>query len=354
MRRFRRGIIWWLRFRKAMVKVANLTLTALKVIWRALKTPFPGMNSLTRWGLYPPLVIFISTYWCWKLFDFLPGYCIAALAFSALFMTVRADKAQNFSVAERFVWVCLGALLLLGEIRVLHIDRQKNNQEQASERDQSQKRFQRTLDSFTPVLEAQIKSNQLETKNLYKVEEAINTETGGDAFCYVDFDKPGPRLGTSSPDVISWVTVHKVGRYPLYGTRFLIVDNEKANYLLHRLPSPPSIEQQMTIADTNVQVGNVGTEITSVGGYEVAPSESHDFQVVISSFHSFSWTEYFSMRKVDGKWKSAMFIDVSGTHPKSRGYYRVDEGFPLREDGSPNVNWWPSQKRKRSWLSKLP
>jgi hypothetical protein len=194
----------------------------------------------------------------------------------------------------------------------------------------------------------------LETQNLSKVGEAINTVTGGDTFCYVDFDEPHPRLGTSFPDNISSVGVHKVGPYPLYGISVLVVDNELANYRIQHSPTPPSIPQQVTLADTSWFAGDVGTEYKAISFYEVAPSDAHDFQVSISSFTSFPWSEYFSMRKVGGKWKTALFIDVSGTHPQTRAYYRVDDGYPLRADGTPEGWMWPTQKGKKKWIFKLP
>jgi hypothetical protein len=187
----------------------------------------------------------------------------------------------------------------------------------------------KALKEIATTLGDSIKNNQDHfDKTIQKVDDAINTETGGTTFCYVDFDKPGPRVGTSSPDNISWVSIHRVGKYPLYSVSIWIIDNEKANYLLRQRTSPLPIEQQLRIGNTALSAGNVGTEYAGIGGYEVVPSDSHDFQVTISSFHSFPWTEWFSMRKIDGEWKRAMMIDVSGTRPQSRGYYRMDEGFP--------------------------
>jgi hypothetical protein len=338
---------------KAIKRLAKLT-------WEFLRKPVPGTETLPRWGIYPPVVIAALTYTAWKVFDFLPGYCIAVLAFSALFMTVRADQAENFSVVERFLWVTLGAFLLWGEIHVLRDDREKNDREQASERESSQQRFQRTADSLTAVLQSQesmlrqlISSNKLATRNLAKAEEAINTETGGDAFCYVDFAPPLPQTGSLSAFDQTWMSVFKVGQFPVYGVTLLILDNEKANYLIQHDSMP--VEQQRTAALTNQLVGNLGNEATSVGGYSVVRSENHDFQVLISSFHAFSWSENFSMRKVGGKWKTALFIDVSGTHPATRGYYRIDDGYPLRDDGSPDNGWrWPFNRGDGKWIRKLP
>jgi hypothetical protein len=259
--------------------------------------------------------------------------------------------SEDMGKREKWWWTFLVVLLTCSELRMIVISDRDNS----AERGHAECVQLQSFKEIATTLGDSIKNNQDHfDKTIQKVDDAINTETGGTTFCYVDFDKPGPRVGTSSPDNISWVSIHRVGKYPLYSVSIWIIDNEKANYLLRQRTSPLPIEQQLRIGYTALSVGNVGTEYAGIGGYEVVPSDSHDFQVTISSFHSFPWTEWFSMRKIDGEWKRAMMIDVSGTRPESRGYYRMDEGFPHHKDGTPDIYWWPVQKGKRNWIAKLP
>lgn len=57
-----------------------------------------------------PALLVLFCYGWWNLYPVLPGYAIAALAFAAVIMTVRADR---FQPAEKVIWVLIGAGLML-------------------------------------------------------------------------------------------------------------------------------------------------------------------------------------------------------------------------------------------------
>lgn len=83
---------------------------------------------LTREGVYFPATLIVVFYYAWLfLYPALPGYAIGALALVAVVMAVRADKLKK---VEKGIWVVLGAALLIAEIQVIKLDREKSDREQ--------------------------------------------------------------------------------------------------------------------------------------------------------------------------------------------------------------------------------
>ncbi len=109
--------------------------------------PIPGID---RWGAYIPLIFVALCYSVSQLWIVYPGYSIAALAFAAVIITVRADK---FAPAERVIWVFIGAVLMLAEIRVLYLDRQANETQAAVERQEQENKFEATTASLNTAID---------------------------------------------------------------------------------------------------------------------------------------------------------------------------------------------------------
>lgn len=294
-----------------------------------------------------------------------PGYAIGALAVVAGIMSVREIK-----IAGKISWVVLLVCLLITEFRAIDKDRADNQSQQktffAEQREgfhQIEEQANKDFSVTAKGLEGIIGEDQKHFDKTAKlVDEAINTETGGDSFCYIDFSRPYPFVGTSTPAIASSMIVHKVGKYPVYGVGIRILDHEKANEIAlmkQRAGTIHGPQDYIGLGETDYSVGNIGTGNSFPGNYVFVPSNAHDLQILIFSFHAYTITESFSMREVSGKWVKAIRVEVlRGNGPRLRTdeYYKVDEGYPRRADGSYDAAGWPplAQKDKPPNRLKLP
>jgi hypothetical protein len=141
-------------FRRIVVSVQRF----LEIVGQSLKTAaLYRIPRIDRWGAYLPLSFALICYGWWELYPVLPGYCIAALAFAAVIMTVRADK---FTPAERIIWVIIGACLMVAETRVLYLDRVTANRERDAANAIQETRFETTVEA----LQKTIKNSQEQFK----------------------------------------------------------------------------------------------------------------------------------------------------------------------------------------------
>jgi hypothetical protein len=102
-----------------------------------------------RLSIYLPVGFGLLCWIWWKLCTPLPGYCVALLALAAVIMTVRADK---FSIAERGLWVVVGAALVFGEMQILLKDRENFDRQASQDRADQLDRFNRTASGLEQTL----------------------------------------------------------------------------------------------------------------------------------------------------------------------------------------------------------
>jgi hypothetical protein len=168
---------------------------------------------------------------------------------------------------------------------------------------------------------------------LLKLSEAIaNTATGGDSFCYMQFE--GASLGRGSP--IPWFT--QQGQYPLYdvGVRIADVDaskkaqdERKSHYMIDFLDM-----------DLNLQLGNLAkdssllltkTPFTLPSGLTVMRLN------IFFTARNGSWTQFLRAHLIDKKWQFASKV-VRGQ--KVAGpvlYLSVDKKYPRGPKGT--IDW---------------
>jgi hypothetical protein len=173
--------------------------------------------------------------WMVESLSCLPGYAIAALAFAAVVMTVRAEK---FQPAERIIWVLIGAALMLAETRVLYMDRIAHDAEQAAERENQDDRFNKTaagLKEAVTTSQGEFKLTMQKSQTIfsktreaaYDAKEGIETFTGGNSYCFLDHFWPA--ISTGDPELDRYAMrdsgtgyLVKRGRHPLGGVSILV------------------------------------------------------------------------------------------------------------------------------------
>jgi hypothetical protein len=186
---------------------------------------FARVPHYTRWGLYPQAIVFVACYTVWQLsaiwqiFPLIPGAAIAGLGFVAVIMTVRADQ---FSNAERVVWVILGFAIMVFEIHTLYLDRQRNDAQHFAETAKQQQEFEATLGEFEKQ-SREVGSVLTTTQGIANLaEENLEETTGGNTYMY--FDVMGVVGGPSEinlPEIrkgemITTGIPKVVGNYPLH------------------------------------------------------------------------------------------------------------------------------------------
>ena len=146
-----------------MAILARMKNLALRFWGRLIHVALWRIPHIDRWGFYLPAVFLVACWAWWELSTPLPGYCIAALAFGAVIMTVRADK---FTHGERILWVCIGAALMVGEMRVLYRDRQNNDRQVSADRESQNARFVSTTSGLEAAIKGINTTIQTSTKTL--------------------------------------------------------------------------------------------------------------------------------------------------------------------------------------------
>ena len=201
--------------RKRIQTIGQVAMSAYRWLGKGMRFPIP---NYTRWGLYPQALVLVVCYSYWKLFQIIPGVSIAALGFAAVIMTVRAEK---FSHTERVVWVFLGFLLMVVEVRTLYQDRQDSDQRNRVEDAREEAKFETTLHAFEVQerqAQALLKTTQT-TANLAK--ENLENVTGGDSYLYYQISSiAGPykvnETQTSGSMYAATLPI-VVGKFPLRG-----------------------------------------------------------------------------------------------------------------------------------------
>jgi len=295
------------------------------LVWRILRFPIPHLD---RVGLYLPSGLFVFFYGWWFLFTVLPGYSVVALAFVAVVMTVRAD---HFSKAERVIWICLGAILMVAEVRVLYLDRVNSEHQQSTERAEQQDRFEKSIDAFTQVLNAEKLTLQqvVETNKVSK--ESLENITGGNSFLVIE------RLWGNAIDPTGtqpmWQAYSR-GTANLHSVSVSVVDLDQLQGFAKAHPNGSSLSQAQSLY-TNVSIGEFAAHSARFVSIPLLGAKRDGRISLIFSALNGMWTEFYMCREIDGNMETAIRVFRGGDPKQHVVFTSISKNFPVDKNGRP-------------------
>lgn len=163
-------------------------------------------------------------------------------------------------------------------------------------------------------------------------QKGIDTATGGESFCYAGLSF---QFGAAIPVVI------QQGNYPIYGVSARISDISKARR--EQLQGKQNVDLS---SDINIFVGDLAVQGTWSGWTRtVAFSETQfqSFNIFFNGRNGF-WTEQLRLKKVNGRWESALKVTGFRYFDKRNNVYKEkalfeqkSDQYPRQRDGS--INW---------------
>jgi hypothetical protein len=147
-----------------------------------------------------------------------PGIAVGLLALAATLMAVRTD---NFTHAEKAVWVVICLVLCVVELKTIYRDRDQHDKQQAELQTQEDAARRVERNSFANLLNAE-KALFSDTQNIETLaKKALENVTGGDSFAYV-----APQRGYDQIPLIVW----NHGDQVLSGVTITIAHTEEPNW----------------------------------------------------------------------------------------------------------------------------
>jgi len=288
----------------------------------------------TRWGLYPQALFVVGCWFCMHWWPIIPGVSIGFLALAAVIMAVRAD---NFTGAEKAVWVALGMVLCFVELRTIYGDRDEHDRLQSEIRRQDNEHFEKIVgdlemsekhreEEFTSTLARSDALMLAAAKIMGLSEESAGNLTGGDSFVYFRFFPSG------NPNVTNVLATHH-GRYMIANVGARIVDMDK-----FRAAIPSHDPKALSAADvTSMKLPALNpNSLTSMRmGYSLSGTDHHNFTVFFSNGYK-SWTEDLRERYVNGAWSCAIRVIQEQPGKKLQYFYQVDDAYPEKQS---TINW---------------
>ena len=302
----------------------KLTLSAIKhIIHNVL---FYEVPQYTRWGFYPQAVIIVACLFAFQWWPLIPTVAIGFLAVVAVIMTVRAE---HFTHVERVVYVLIAFALFFVEMRAIYRDREDHDREQAEARERETKSFEAIAHGIEDTMR---KSDAI----MSRVGESIKVQTGGDSFTFITFTAEpaqafemhwnnflAPR---GEPYFLVSVTSH--GKYPLRGTRAILMDDEKRLAAMKEYNKHPSGDWITVInsADTEYQMPYLRPqsaqapqgEVDVIGLYPMAQEGSKKLTINFSAPNGY-WNEVLHLGRVNGTWHQCVSVmgptAKQATHP---------------------------------------
>lgn len=171
---------------------------------------------------------------------------------------------------------------------------------------------------------------ELSNKTIELAKSGINTSTGGDSFCTMEF-----MFQFGAPTV---VFLHK-GKYPLYDVVARIVDITKS-----RRDTLAGKPMDMS-TDRYVPVGGMSNELARVMPNVVIPftdDQNQGFNIFFNARNGI-WTEEIRFKKVNGNWAHAIRVmgfgikKRKGKKPSDTIYEEITKDYSREEDGS--IKW---------------
>lgn len=286
------------------------------------------------------------------------GTYIAIMGGLAAAVTLR----EKPSLPEKAAWIFLIALVMVAEIRNLYIA----DAEEAAKFDTIGKGLDATkrgLDGTVAALNAAAdslsgisdeitsaatKSQQGFSSTMAKVADVINTETGGNSFCYLDFEP----IATPIPPNFTTVVAVRIGKYPVREVHALLFDagiqlnrwRELENEAIKNndINSDKPMLESDHAGDRRIDIGSFATPDKIMGSYPLPSAtgiydgKRQHLTIIFRSFNA-EWTEEFRMREINGKWVRAIrvlgmmgaihFEKVDPDFPRVNGKVQWDENF---------------------------
>jgi hypothetical protein len=267
---------------------------------------------------------------------------------------------DKMSRGEKAFWALLMMGFLLLELRTLYLDRDEHDREQAHTECER-------LESFKQIAKGIEDSNEINRKQfsatMIKFREAIDTETGGDSFCYLDFfsDPIWYEGVAKDTGLISLVAV-RVGKYPLRDISVTVSDPIRFATIMDKLrvrdagisttftTHDRTLQQMMEAVETSpitYQVGDFATDTKFVIKTAMNPGDVQEFEVLVRSFNTQMVIERFKMKRVNGHWAKAILVEIP--RKLNSDWTKIDADFPRRADGHLDVNWPRDTKGRDKW-----
>jgi hypothetical protein len=286
----------------------------------------------------------------WKWYPYV-GSFIAILA--GLGVIVPWFSGEGLSKGWKIFWSFIFVLLVFLELRSIRLDGHQHD------RDQEHAECEQ-IEGFKKIAGGMEDSNKTSrdqfAATMDKFGETINIETGGDTFCYVDFN-PTPLLVDNkvAPDVNMGISIVKIGKYPCRAVNITIQDQLKMGQLISEAESRDLGVPSKMIADIS-EADRASTSTFPEMNLDVPfeplepihaaiKTDSQEFAVIIHAFNSNARVELVNLRWVDGHWKKAIWItDNTGKNDWSK----IDKDFP-RKGGKYDVNFPRPTAGRASW-----
>ncbi len=272
------------------------------------------------------------------------GVGIAILSF---FGIVIPFFWSTFGPYYKKAWTIIFFLLLASEIYSIQVDVTQHDREQEFARCEDRQQFNEIAES----LKSSMALNQSQfSSTAAKLKDVINTETGGNAFCYLDFNvSPTWVNGSESKSkFVLALSVRRVGRFPIRDVHFTLMDHAKANRLTAELMNQhPTADSSQMLEDSraaslystaNYSVDNLGIASKYLGSYPMESGDTQDFEIFVDAFNSTRRIERTTLRYENGNWFKAILVE--GDDSGRPNFTDVDQGFP-RLNGRLDVPYWP-------------
>ena len=278
----------------------------------------------------------------------MPGKAVAALAVAAAIMAFRGEMGGK----EKVAWMLLLFGFLFIENHSIDTERRANESYRNEVRIQEENNFRDIGHDITSGVTKVVEDNQGKFNSTMSAwKDTVNTETGGDSFCYFDVH---PVL---DPNTV-WIDAVKVGKYPLRDITVSIVDRmrnaqamQMAIAAISKDRKPTSDEimnamRQVQVQDIRQSIPDFAKSRVAIGGYQlVGGGDQQSFDIVFHAFNG-DWIERLELRRVNGNWVRALLVE---TEQKASPYFwLIDKDYP-RVNGHWDVLWPRPVKGKPVW-----
>jgi len=307
-------------------------------VWLRISTiPMPiwekaGEEGKERksWHLQPSSIVLLylsaAVLWFWGHHEpFIPpGYGVTALAVAAAAMTVLGEMKGK----EKLAWILVLFGFLFLELHAIKVERASQEELQRVAREEQLRHFgeiskgiQKSIEqSDRDFEETMNKSNQvigLQSTAVAGLTANLNTLTGADSFCYLQF-APGQ----------SFLPFVHIGKFPLYGVSARIVE----------LDQNGRIKQGNNLMGVTVLVGDMIKGHANI--IQAAPSglgSSPDYFNANVEFtaRNGDWVELLRIQRVNGKLVQALRVVGRFTSLKKEKPLceTIDREFPRKPNG---------------------
>lgn len=301
---------------------------------------------LTRGGELSLTLFALACITLWKgIVPSIPGFAIGLLGLGAVVVAVRAIEPQRLTLWEQIGWIAVATLLLISEMRTVIYDRAQQDKQFSNARRVEQASFRSILSREAETM----RENQGQfSATMAKLIDSINTQTGGNTFCYLDLQAfPVFVNGRASPKVNLFLQVVKVGRYPLRDVHMTLTDHNKFQRIIAELKQKRArgdlnqifedMAQATRQSETTWPIGDIGVRSKSLGALPMEEGSTQEFEVIIGAFNSTGRIERLKLERLaDGRWVKAMLLESDASGRKD--FTLIDPRFP-RINGHLDVNW---------------